>query len=266
VSTVRELKQLRSAFHNWRTLAIKGFLWKHLNLPRREIELQSRSGTTITAPLVRDVGALYTAVELFAMRVYEISWELDEEPFVVDIGANIGSAILWFAEQRPRLRGVCYEPDPAASTYLRANLRSNGLDDRIGVRDEAVSDRTGTAALFQAQPGAGVSSLVPNSSIVSFDRETEVPTIAFAEVIERVDGDVSLLKLDCEGAEYDIVERSPAAAWTRVKRVVAEYHPTALGRHTAFRKRLHEFGFAVVKEASHGGGLGTLWLERKPYG
>jgi FkbM family methyltransferase len=262
VRVARDLAQVRAAFQEWPSVAVKGFLWKHLSLPRREIEFRSRAGTRIAAPLVPNVGALYTAIEVFAQGAYECGWELEEDPLVVDIGANIGAAILWHAERWPRLTGICYEPDPAAASYLRRNLEANGLADRVEVRDEAVTDRTGTAALFQEQPGGGASSLEPTSPVVTFDRQTQVATVAFTDAIERVHGDISLVKMDCEGAEYPIVESSSPQSWNRVRRVVMEYHPAAPGRHEALRKRLREFGFAAIKEERRAGGLGTLWLGR----
>jgi FkbM family methyltransferase len=262
VRVARDLAQVRAAFHEWPSVAVKGFLWKHLSLPRREIEFRSRAGTRIAAPLAPNVGALYTAIEVFAQGAYECDWELEKNPVVVDIGANIGAAILWHAERWPRLSGVCYEPDPAAASYLRRNLAANRLAERVEVRDEAVTDRTGTAALFQEQPGGGASSLEPTSPVVSFERHTQVATVAFTEAIERGPGDISLVKMDCEGAEYPIVESSSPESWSRVRRIVMEYHPTAPGRHDALRKRLGEFGLAVIKEDRRGGGLGTLWLQR----
>lgn len=259
----RELAKVKAAFRNWWAIAVKGFLWKHFNLPRREIEVESRGGTRIAAPLVHNAGAMYTAVEVFAFGAYETHWELEDAPTVVDIGANIGAWILWLAERRPRLSGICYEPDAAAAAYLRRNLQMNGLDAQVEVRGEAVSDRTGTARLFQEQPGGGASSLQPTSAVVRFERETRVPTVSFAEAIARVDGDISLVKIDCEGSEYDIVETSPAESWKRIRRVVMEYHPTTAGRLEALRASFAERGFTVIQEDRRSAGLGTLWLARE---
>jgi FkbM family methyltransferase len=262
VRAVGELAKVRAAFREWPAIALQGLLWKHLSFPRREIEIHSRAGTSIAAPLVHKVGALYTAVEVFALGAYECDWELEEDPMVIDIGANIGAWVLWLAERRPRLTGVCYEPDAAAATYLRSNLELNGLDDQVEVRSEAVSDRTGTARLFQEQPGGGASSLQPMSPVVRFKGATPVSTVSFTEAIERVPGDISVVKIDCEGAEYDIVESSPADSWRRIKRVVMEYHPALPGRHDALRKRFAELGFSATKEDRRTAELGTLWLAR----
>jgi FkbM family methyltransferase len=257
-----ELTKIRAAFRGWLGITAKGFLWKHVGLPEREVKLRTRGGTTIAAPLVHNIGALYTAIDVFALDAYECEWELEDDPIVIDIGANIGAWVLRLAEQHPQVTGVCYEPDPAAASYLTRNLEVNGLAARVGVRSEAVSDQTGTALLHQAEPGDGTSSLRSVSHVSHFQRETRVPTVSFSDAIEHVTGDVSLLKIDCEGAEYDIVKSSPPDAWQRVKRIVVEYHPAPPEKVEALRARLTELGFSVIKERLRGDGEGTLWLAR----
>jgi FkbM family methyltransferase len=257
-----ELTKIRAAFRGWLGLATKGFLWKHLGLPERDIQVRTRGGTTITAPLVRNIGALYTVVDVFALDAYECDWELEDDPVVVDIGANIGAWVLRLAEQRPRLKGLCYEPDPAAVAYLTRNLEANGLADRVEARSEAVSDQTGTALLHQAEPGDGTSSLQSVSHVSHFERDTPVRTVSFSDAIQHVPGYVSLVKIDCEGAEYDIVGSSSADAWQQVKRVVVEYHPAPPDKVDALRGRFADLGYALIKERLRGDGEGTLWLIR----
>jgi FkbM family methyltransferase len=257
-----ELAKIRRAFRGWLGLAGQAFVWKHISLPERDVQITTRGGTTIAAPLVRNIGALYTAIDVFALDAYECEWELEDDPVVVDIGANIGAWVLRLAEQRPQVTGICYEPDPAAATYLTRNLEGNGLGARFEVRSEAVSDRTGSAVLHQAEPGDGTSSLLSVSHVSHFERETRVRTVSFTDAIEYVGGRVSLLKIDCEGAEYDIIGRSPMSAWEHVERVVVEYHPAPAEKVEALRVRLSELGFSVIKERRRGDGEGTVWLDR----
>lgn len=261
---LEELARVRGAFRGWPGLAAKAFLWKHLRLPNREIDVTTRSGTTLTAPLVHNIGAVYTAIDVFAFGAYECDWDLEEAPVVIDIGANIGAWVLRLAEVRPRVTGICYEPDPAAASYLTRNLQMNGLAERVEIRPEAVSDRTGTASLFQAEPGDGTSSLHPVSHTVPFERQARVRTLAFSEAVEQARGDVSLVKMDCEGAEYDIVAGSPPGAWDRVKRIVVEYHPAPRERLEALRSRFVDLGFAVIKERHRSASEGTFWFAREP--
>ena len=263
MATLRLLARLRTAFRNWAAIAVKGFLWKRFTLPRREIEVRSRGGTTLVAPLVPNVGALYGTVEVFALGQYEYDWELGPDPFVIDVGANIGAWVLWLAERQADVRGVCYEPDPVARGFLERNVERNGLGASVTVRPEAVSDRTGTAALFQSEPGEGASSLYPSSVVAELDKETTVATLAFADLMRSTKSRVALLKLDCEGAEYEILAGSPADAWDQIHRIVLEYHPATPAEQESMRRRFADLGFSVVQERRDAPDLGTLWLERQ---
>ena len=46
-----------------------------------------------------------------------------------------------------------------------------------------------------------------------------------AEVLRRLDKPVDVVKIDCEGAEYELIGASSPASWSTVSRVVLEHHP-----------------------------------------
>ena len=43
--------------------------------------------------------------------------------------------------------------------------------------------------------------------------------------MNSIDGPVDLVKMDCEGSEYDIVASASGATMSRIDRLVLEYHP-----------------------------------------
>lgn len=261
MSRIHELWSVRRTFSNWPQVTAASLLWKHLGLPKREMTLSTRAGSRITAPLVRNVGALYTALDIFAFSAYECDWELEREPFILDIGSNIGGFALWLAQERPRLRGICYEPDPEAYRYLKTNLGQNGLH-RVEPRRAAISDRTGTELLFRSSPGDGASSLRSTSHVTQFTDRIEVPLTSFEDVMSEIREEVDLLKIDCEGAEFDIVLNSPPTSWRGIKKIVIEFHPVEGFDKRAIREKLAAVGFGVVKERVRSEAEGTLWFSR----
>jgi FkbM family methyltransferase len=252
-----ELRLIRAAFANWPVVALAGLLWKHLPLPRHELVVKSRGGARFAVPLFHDAGALYPALEIFAFSAYDIGWQLEDRPYVIDIGANVGAFTLWLAERAPGLRGSCHEPDPDAFSYMERNVA--GLD--VAARREAVAASSGTAVLFRPSPAGGTSSLLPPAGPVPA-QTVEVPTVSFDEVMADVDHAVALLKLDCEGSEYDIVLGSRPESWRLVQRVVIEYHPVADVDSAALAERLRELGFALLRDRQVGRGLGIYWFSR----
>src|SRR5690606_13885420 len=53
---------------------------------------------------------------------------------------------------------------------------------------------------------------------------SRVETVAFDDAVRAADGPIDLVKMDCEGGEYDLVYRSSPASWQSVQRLVLEYH------------------------------------------
>jgi hypothetical protein len=78
-----------------------------------------------------------------------------------------------------------------------------------------------------------------------------------------VERPVALVKLDCEGSEYDIILHSRADSWRSVQRVVLEYHPVKGVGPSALLKRLRQLGFELVGERQDAPALGVWWLSRR---
>jgi FkbM family methyltransferase len=259
IRLARELRLVRRAFRNWVRVAFAGALWRYLPLPRRDLVLESRNGTSFVAPLDRKAGALYPALEVFAFSAYDCEWDLGDSPFVVDIGAHIGAFVLWLAERYRGLTAVCYEPDPETVAYLERNVRA--LD--VALHRQAVSDRGGVLPLVRPLPAGGTSSL----RIAAGDLRSsvvEVSVVSFDDVMGGIPRPVALLKLDCEGSEYDIVLKSDPQSWRDVHRVVIEYHPVPRLEPRSLVERLEGLGFELVQQTAAGGGVGTYWLSRRP--
>jgi predicted O-methyltransferase YrrM len=68
---------------------------------------------------------------------------------VVDAGANIGLASLWFANQYPKAKIVCIEPDPENFRILKENLAASDLrsiQPEISVLHGRLTDAMGTSS------------------------------------------------------------------------------------------------------------------------
>ena len=121
------------------------------------------------------------------------------KPRILDCGANVGLASLYFKRLYPEARITAFESDPEIAAMCGRNLRENGAAD-VEVQAVAVWVQEGTVRFRQegADSGAidGVSTVI-DAGIV------EVPARRLRDVIarERVD----LLKLDIEGAEHAVL-------------------------------------------------------------
>ena len=91
-----------------------------------------------------------------------------------------------------------------------------------------------------------------------------VPCLGFAEVLQLAGGHVDLVKMDAEGAEFDVILNSSPADWSSVRAVVMEYHPLAGARWESIVEFLAGVGLEVTRDEPIAPGLGTAWFRRTP--
>ena len=74
---------------------------------------------------------------------------------------------------------------------------------------------------------------------------------------------VRLVKIDTEGAEYDIVLGSDPGEWRDVERVVLEYHDVSGHGWPELESFFASAGLSEVAREDTTDRLGTVWLSRK---
>ncbi len=137
---------------------------------------------------------------------------------VVDVGANIGAFSLW--AERLGAEVVAYEPEPKTYESLVANVAGR----RVSTRQAALVGEAAPAVRLYL---SGVRST--RHTLLAKEIESgaplrdfvDVPTVTVADVVG--DG-CDLLKLDCEGAEFEALLRSDDETLRRARRLVVEYH------------------------------------------
>jgi FkbM family methyltransferase len=179
---------------------------------------------------------------------------------LIDLGANIGAVTLDFASRSAKLRVYAYEPNPMTNKVLRTNIEVNGLADRVKVYGEAIGRNFGELKLRTNLPSVLVTAY-GDTRPTTEAMAVNVKMIDLNEVVRRVGEPITLLKIDTEGAEADILEGADAVTLDSVGCVVLEYHdqlfPEALSRCKAVLTRA---GFdCVVYPANPRQGLLYAW-------
>lgn len=140
----------------------------------------------------------------------------DRPPAIIDAGANIGFAALFFKWLFPDATIRSFEPNPDSAKYLQANIDANGLRG-VTVIEIALGAERAQAELVGQDLAA---TLEPGPTIGGPSRTVEVkPLSDFLDDSEHVD----ILKLDIEGAEV-VVLRELGKRLRRVDQIVLEYH------------------------------------------
>jgi FkbM family methyltransferase len=163
--------------------------------------------------LVDAASFLASHEEIFEHQIYNF-FSATAAPVIIDAGANIGLASIYFHRAYPTSRITAIESDPAIQIVLCKNLKSFGATN-VEVIHGAAWDRHGDLRFSQDHADAGR---------LSDHGETIVPGIRLRDLIEGQH--IDLLKMDIEGAETRVLADCEGAIGG-VQRMFVEYHSIA---------------------------------------
>jgi FkbM family methyltransferase len=132
---------------------LRKLLWRVLPKTNREITLRTWNGLLTFNRRDQVVGKmLYARKEFEKASMLQVVSLLDrfavrKRQMVIDIGANLGMIAIGFLVNDLFTKALAFEPDPYNYSLLLANVRQNGLDDRISCFGVALSAEDGTAEL-----------------------------------------------------------------------------------------------------------------------
>lgn len=174
---------------------------------------------------------------------------------IIDIGANIGVFSLVAAQAARKGRVFAFEPSGENFEMLERNLRLNGEVSVVPVH-AAVGAGKGQIKLFLSE---GSLHSILEDRMVSPDSYELVDCIGLKDVFDQYEiTRCHFLKLDCEGAEYDILYNLPADYFARIDKIVMEYH----GDKDRAKRRIQSDG--LVAHLQNAGFLIAQYIEYRP--
>jgi FkbM family methyltransferase len=237
-------------------------LWKHIANPFDYLiyknERHKRDCFFVTKPFpirFRVPNSLYLVFkEIFMTDVYEIdrlASQLPSNPTIIDIGANAGFFDIQLLSKIGQATIYAYEPMPANVKSLQETIANNSRLQRcVHLFAMAVTGRAFAQLSLFAEPEEN--SQVVASVFAEFHQnntcELTVPCITLAEImLENSLQTVDLLKMDCEGGEYDIMYHTDPELIRRIRQMTIEVHDVDTDRNnvTAFDRYLQEMDYTT---------------------
>lgn len=200
--------------------------------------------------MIRSFMDIWSIKETFYDRFYErFGFPLVDGWSVVDIGAGIGEFTVFAAALYPSCRVVGFEPFPESFSLLQENLRLNHTTN-VRVFSTAVSGKKGDLLLdFSGGEPLQIQGLQQARGEASPASQAFIPvrSVTLDEALKEAGiKTCDLLKLDCEGAEYEILFQAPDSVWQGIQRIVMEYHDgVTCYSHADLEKFLTEKGYRV---------------------
>ncbi len=219
--------------------------WRDVLSAKRSGQLLSsirlRNGVVLNSPKEVDLNFLFHEIwldEFYAPTGYDIG----SGETVIDIGANIGVFALYAATRASGVEVSSFEPFPKNAEYFIGNKEASNVSN-IKFYQLAIGDGFGTRTLHVDDSWI-LHSLTDKSSNES---GLKVQCIPLDKAVKDVGEQCDLLKLDCEGGEYEILYSASDETLTQIKRIVCEFN--ILDRQSrngaALRDFLSKKGFHV---------------------
>lgn len=161
---------------------------------------------------------IFSKIDAYRLEVVK---ELIKAGTVVDIGAHKGLFTCFAARYAERV--IAFEPDPANFRFLSRNIRINRLHN-VSLYNEAVSDEEGIQNFIVSDRSTASHTFYP-SAHTGQGREIAVTCKSIDQVI-RAHGlkKISVLKMDCEGSEYDILYQISDRSLASIDTLLIEIH------------------------------------------
>lgn len=212
-----------------------------------KIPLQiSLSGKKKPLSLPLDLGTKNAFIDIFLDDCYGLTGNRFKNiKTIIDIGGHAG---LFSAAARVRFPESIiqtYEPNPEMLRYLSDQAETFNFT----YYPEAVGSESGKVSLTSEKDNVFTQT--------RRSPEGAITQISFAECLSRIGGSVDLLKLDCEGAEWDILKC--AKIFRNVRNIVMEYH--LMGDHSKMDicKTITELNFKIIKYKAITESCGIVW-------
>jgi len=155
--------------------------------------------------------------EVIEANQYHLSPEKVKDRIVIDIGANIGAFSLYAAALGAK-KVIAVEPISASYNTFLKNIHRTGLKN-ITTYKKIVAEKGNEFLPVSLNDNAGA-----NSMYNVTDNYEVVETITFAEIMDQIAGHDILLKLDCEGGEYDVIMNATPEIMVRINEIMMEIH------------------------------------------
>lgn len=194
-----------------------------------------------------DQSAVDSVIELHEDEYGVLSSDL-EGKLVVDFGANVGDFAIACAKKGATVRA--YEPNMDLFPLLEENVRLNFVESQVETFPFGIWSHSLKASAAYDPLGSGAGRMTVTGENLTLRRSMEFDLVQASQVLNDIDQKIDFLKVDIEGAEYDVItELARAKCLLQVKGGAIEYHR---GIRT-LKQTLESCGFDVQTIEKNGG-------------
>jgi FkbM family methyltransferase len=189
---------------------------------------------------------------------YKTEFKLKPNDVVIDVGAHIGKFSIPLLISNPEIQIYAFEPDVDNYACLKKNFELNSIDHSKcilfnGVLSDSTSDKSFSKGTYSTQGSIkDLGFSYQDENAVTYN----VKSFTLEDIFqERKIQSCALLKLDCEGSEYLILESLSDDIFSKIHIIFMELHAVEGHSQASLIKKIKEQGFTVTGHKRDDGGM-----------
>ncbi len=147
---------------------------------------------------------------------------------IIDIGANIGMVSIYLAKKFPFLKIYAYEPVLQNYENFKMNIELNNIPkDTITLEHKAITkdSRLVNMSINTLNTGGSSISDVISTGSITQECNCNIKSTTLDKIITKYKiKNIKLLKIDCEGSEYEILYNTKPKTLEKIQMLRGEFH------------------------------------------
>ena len=152
-----------------------------------------------------------------------------------------------------------FEPNREAYECMLENIKRNNLQNVIDPYNYAVTSKSNEVVTIP-KTASPQNRIGYENGGRGMDGYELVKTISLNDIVTKESlSRIDLLKMDCEGSEYDILAAISKSTFSKISRIIIEYHE---GKAGEIGENLRKHGFKLEKQSPATNREGMLWFRK----
>lgn len=162
-------------------------------------------------------------------RDYELSnLKIEDNDVIIDIGAHVGVVSTQLSKMNPNSKIYSFEPTANTFYCLSKNLEMNNIKN-VKAFNRAVTSNGRDIQMTMSSTNSGGSSHFFNNKRELISYVNTVQSVSINELITTILNEtgadkIKLLKIDCEGGEYEIIKSLKPELFSKIEYMIGEFH------------------------------------------
>lgn len=196
----------------------------------------------------RDESDLSVIDEIFVDKMYRCTESiiLNSKYPILDIGSHIGLFSIYASVLNPNAKIIALEPENDNYILMKENLKLNHCNNVTTRQLALTSNDEKTVPLYVNENSHNHSTLTPKHLTTLPPDHIDVPATTLENLILTNSlENISLFKMDIEGAEYEIIESLKPSTLKLIHNIVVEYHEFENKTRFVLENIIRKHGFSV---------------------